>query len=131
VSTRLHYSFSDAAAIDADERSSVLGGKGAALVPMTALGLPVPPGFVLTTDACKRVSAHGWFSELEPLDRSHVPDALTGSHVVVVGHPRVELSLRVLDAGEHLAGEELAAHRLVPALDLAGRGRRPRGRGRP
>ena len=30
----------------------LLGGKGASLVEMNALGLPVPPGFILTTDAC-------------------------------------------------------------------------------
>jgi len=33
---------------------SLLGGKGAGLAAMTALGLPVPPGFTLTTEACRR-----------------------------------------------------------------------------
>jgi pyruvate, orthophosphate dikinase len=28
------------------------GGKGASLVRLTALGLPVPPGFVITADVC-------------------------------------------------------------------------------
>ncbi len=31
----------------------LLGGKGFGLVEMTLLGLPVPPGFVITTDVCK------------------------------------------------------------------------------
>ncbi|KUN69657.1 MULTISPECIES: pyruvate, phosphate dikinase [Streptomyces] len=31
----------------------LLGGKGANLAEMTNLGLPVPPGFTITTDACK------------------------------------------------------------------------------
>src|SRR5271157_2021672 len=31
----------------------LLGGKGFGLVEMTSIGLPVPPGFVVTTDACK------------------------------------------------------------------------------
>lgn len=31
----------------------LLGGKGANLAEMTNLGLPVPPGFTLTTEACK------------------------------------------------------------------------------
>jgi pyruvate,orthophosphate dikinase len=31
----------------------LLGGKGANLAEMTNLGLPVPPGFVITTEACK------------------------------------------------------------------------------
>ena len=30
----------------------LLGGKGANLAEMTLLGLPVPPGFVITTEAC-------------------------------------------------------------------------------
>ncbi|MEY2634902.1 MAG: hypothetical protein RIS75_842, partial [Actinomycetota bacterium] len=37
------------------DRSMVdlLGGKGANLAEMTRLGLPVPPGFTITTEACK------------------------------------------------------------------------------
>ncbi|CAM5504733.1 Pyruvate, phosphate dikinase OS=Streptomyces violarus OX=67380 GN=FHS41_003445 PE=3 SV=1 [Streptomyces violarus] len=31
----------------------LLGGKGASLAEMTNLGLPVPPGFTITTEACK------------------------------------------------------------------------------
>lgn len=37
----------------------VLGGKGAGLVEMSALGLPVPPGFTLTTAVCRAYYAHG------------------------------------------------------------------------
>jgi pyruvate,orthophosphate dikinase len=32
----------------------LLGGKGYGLVEMTSLGLPVPPGFVITTEVCKQ-----------------------------------------------------------------------------
>ncbi len=32
---------------------ALLGGKGAGLCEMTRLGLPVPPGFVITTEACR------------------------------------------------------------------------------
>jgi pyruvate,orthophosphate dikinase len=35
------------------EQKYLLGGKGANLAEMTNLGLPVPPGFTITTDACK------------------------------------------------------------------------------
>ena len=35
----------------------LLGGKGANLAEMTKLGLPVPPGFTITTEAC-RVDLH-------------------------------------------------------------------------
>jgi pyruvate,orthophosphate dikinase len=34
-------------------QSALLGGKGANLAEMTRLGLPVPPGFTITTDACR------------------------------------------------------------------------------
>jgi pyruvate, orthophosphate dikinase len=37
----------------------LLGGKGFGLVEMTSLGLPVPPGFVITTDVCKEYYAKG------------------------------------------------------------------------
>src|SRR5215204_6122492 len=37
---------------DASQRE-LLGGKGANLAEMTRLGLPIPPGFTITTDACR------------------------------------------------------------------------------
>ena len=39
----------------------LLGGKGAGLAEMTRLGLPVPPGFTLTTRACNAFSKSGRF----------------------------------------------------------------------
>ncbi len=38
---------------------SLLGGKGAGLAEMTALGAPVPAGFTITTDACRAFMAAG------------------------------------------------------------------------
>ncbi|NUT41437.1 MAG: pyruvate, phosphate dikinase [Thermoactinospora sp.] len=37
----------------------LLGGKGANLAEMTNLGLPVPPGFTITTEACRHYLANG------------------------------------------------------------------------
>jgi pyruvate,orthophosphate dikinase len=37
----------------------LLGGKGFGLVEMTSTGLPVPPGFIITTDVCKLYYAKG------------------------------------------------------------------------
>ena len=37
----------------------LLGGKGYGLVEMTSLGLPVPPGFVITTEVCKQYYEEG------------------------------------------------------------------------
>ncbi len=45
----------------------LLGGKGANLAEMTNLGLPVPPGFIITTDACRQYLRDGT-----------VPDSLDG-----------------------------------------------------
>ncbi|MGH3278018.1 MAG: pyruvate, phosphate dikinase [Trebonia sp.] len=50
----------------------LLGGKGANLAEMTNLGLPVPPGFTITADACRHFLAHG-----------AVPDSLADE---VTGH---------------------------------------------
>ncbi|MFF9173241.1 pyruvate, phosphate dikinase [Streptomyces sp. NPDC014793] len=40
------------------ELAALLGGKGANLAEMTRLGLPVPPGFTVTTDACRAFLAN-------------------------------------------------------------------------
>ena len=37
----------------------LLGGKGANLAEMTNLGLPVPPGFIITTEACRQYLREG------------------------------------------------------------------------
>jgi pyruvate,orthophosphate dikinase len=41
------------------EQKYLLGGKGANLAEMTQLGLPVPPGFTITTEACNAYMAGG------------------------------------------------------------------------
>ncbi|MDP8948837.1 MAG: hypothetical protein M3N00_01130, partial [Actinomycetota bacterium] len=46
---KLVYGFSEGSG----EMEDLLGGKGAGLAEMTRLGLPVPPGFTITTDACR------------------------------------------------------------------------------
>jgi pyruvate,orthophosphate dikinase len=49
------YDFSEG---DKDQKD-LLGGKGANLAEMTKLGLPVPPGFVITTEACREYMRQG------------------------------------------------------------------------
>ena len=41
------------------DAKDLLGGKGANLAEMTRMGLPVPPGFTITTEACKAYLANG------------------------------------------------------------------------
>ena len=46
------YSFGDGRAEGKASMRNLLGGKGAGLAEMANLGLPVPPGFTITTDVC-------------------------------------------------------------------------------
>ena len=41
------------------DMKELLGGKGANLAEMTSIGLPVPPGFTITTEVCNYFSTHG------------------------------------------------------------------------
>src|SRR5580704_17762980 len=45
--------------VGAADQLDLLGGKGANLADMTRLGLPVPPGFTITTEACREYLASG------------------------------------------------------------------------
>ncbi|HSV00428.1 MAG TPA: PEP/pyruvate-binding domain-containing protein, partial [Roseiarcus sp.] len=57
--TKWVYSFSAERAEGRGEMKSLLGGKGANLHEMAALGLPVPPGFTITTEVCTHFYANG------------------------------------------------------------------------
>ena len=46
------YTFGDGKAEGASHMRDLLGGKGANLAEMASLGLPVPPGFTITTEVC-------------------------------------------------------------------------------
>src|SRR5215210_4410223 len=67
---------------DFDEPSEggreLLGGKGVGLAEMTRLGVPVPAGFTVTTDACRAYMRNG----------NALPDAL---------EPEIEEHLRALE----------------------------------
>ncbi len=53
------YSFGGGEAEGAASLRNLLGGKGANLAEMSALGLPVPPGFTITTEACTHYYDNG------------------------------------------------------------------------
>lgn len=57
--TKWVYSFGNGTAEGAAEMRNLLGGKGANLAEMSNLGLPVPPGFTITTEVCT------WYYENE------------------------------------------------------------------
>ncbi|MGV9007685.1 MAG: pyruvate, phosphate dikinase [Brevundimonas sp.] len=50
--TQWVYGFGGGSADGAASMKNLLGGKGANLAEMSSLGLPVPPGFTITTEAC-------------------------------------------------------------------------------
>jgi pyruvate,orthophosphate dikinase len=52
VKTRWVYAFGGGGADGDASMKNLLGGKGANLAEMSSLGLPVPPGFTITTEAC-------------------------------------------------------------------------------
>ena len=47
----------------AADMKALLGGKGANLADMTSIGLPVPPGFTITTEACAYFDEHKGYPE--------------------------------------------------------------------
>jgi pyruvate,orthophosphate dikinase len=63
MATRYVFAFNEG---DKDQKD-LLGGKGANLAEMVKLGLPVPPGFTISTEACRAYLASG-----------AVPDGLDG-----------------------------------------------------
>jgi pyruvate,orthophosphate dikinase len=59
VKTRWVYAFGGGSADGDASMKNLLGGKGANLAEMSSLGLPVPPGFTITTEACTHFYANG------------------------------------------------------------------------
>ena len=53
------YFFGEGKAEGNGTQKELLGGKGAGLAEMTNLGIPVPPGFTITTDVCTYYYANG------------------------------------------------------------------------
>src|ERR1700733_2876932 len=53
------YTFGDGAAEGASSMRDFLGGKGGNLAEMANLGLPVPPGFTITTEVCTYFYTNG------------------------------------------------------------------------
>ncbi len=76
---------------DASQRG-LLGGKGANLAEMTRLGLPIPPGFTVTTDACRAFLAG---------DRT-VPDGMWDEVAGGLGEIERQVGRRFGDAADPL-----------------------------
>ncbi|HJZ67589.1 MAG TPA: PEP/pyruvate-binding domain-containing protein, partial [Blastocatellia bacterium] len=59
MTTKYVYLFANGKADGRGDMKDLLGGKGAGLAEMTNAGLPVPPGFTITTEACNAYYAAG------------------------------------------------------------------------
>jgi pyruvate,orthophosphate dikinase len=71
---KMVYSFGNRKAEGDGAQRELLGGKGAGLAEMTRIGLPVPPGFTITTEACVEFYRQGkrWPKGLEAQVREHL-----------------------------------------------------------
>src|SRR5262245_61903144 len=70
------YTFGDGKAEGKAGMRDLLGGKGAGLAEMANLGLPVPPGFTITTEVCTYYYAH----------ENSYPDALQAEVKAALAH---------------------------------------------
>ena len=68
------YAFGDGKAEGKSQMRELLGGKGANLAEMSNLGLPVPPGFTITTEVCTYYYAHD--RQYPPELKAQVDEAL-------------------------------------------------------
>src|SRR5580692_1908869 len=53
------YAFGGGTADGKGDQKNLLGGKGAGLAETSRLGIPVPPGFTITTEVCTYYQQHG------------------------------------------------------------------------
>jgi pyruvate,orthophosphate dikinase len=68
------YFFGDGSQAADEPDKELLGGKGASLAAMSRAGLPVPPGFTISTRRCRRFHEEGeqWPEGLEDGVRQHL-----------------------------------------------------------
>src|SRR5579871_581807 len=83
IMTKWVYSFSADHAEGGGDMKNLLGGKGANLHEMASLGLPVPPGFTITTEVCTYFYAN---NQAYPADLEAQVDAAVVEVGRVTGH---------------------------------------------
>jgi len=67
--TKYVYTFGNGQAEGGAEMKNLLGGKGANLAEMNLIGVPVPPGFTITTEVCTAFNAQGRFDAFEMISK--------------------------------------------------------------
>ena len=78
ASSKLIYFFGKSKCDGKGDMKALLGGKGANLAAMTRIGLPVPPGFTITTEVCMGYYANGKKYPRGPHQRSRQSCRLDG-----------------------------------------------------
>jgi pyruvate, orthophosphate dikinase len=94
--TKWVYRFGRGAAEGRGDMRNLLGGKGAGLAEMSGLGLPVPPGFTITTEVCTHFYANNRTYPAELKDQ--VAEALTAVEQTIgarFGDPQMPLLVSV------------------------------------
>ncbi len=80
--TKWVYAFGGGKSEGESAMKNLLGGKGANLAEMSNLGLPVPPGFTITTEVCTHFYAHG---ESYPADLEQAVESALAEVSRIVG----------------------------------------------
>ena len=69
IMTKYVYTFGNGQAEGGAEMKNLLGGKGANLAEMNLIGVPVPPGFTITTEVCTVFNEQGRFDAFEMISK--------------------------------------------------------------
>lgn len=82
MTTKRVYTFGNGQAEGKATMKNLLGGKGANLAEMNLIGVPVPPGFTITTDVCSEYYSLGK-QEVIDLLKAEVESAIAGVEVLM------------------------------------------------
>ena len=80
--TKRVYTFGNGQAEGKADMKNLLGGKGANLAEMNLIGVPVPPGFTITTDVCNEYYTLGK-DQVVALLKPEVEKAIAGVEVLM------------------------------------------------
>ncbi len=69
IMTKYVYTFGNGLAEGGAEMKNLLGGKGANLAEMNLIGVPVPPGFTITTEVCTVFNEQGRYDAFEMISK--------------------------------------------------------------
>ena len=89
------YTFGNGQAEGKADMKNLLGGKGANLAEMNLIGIPVPPGFTITTDVC---------TEYNTLGRDKVVELLKDEVVKAITHVETLMKSKFGDVEKSFVG---------------------------